>query len=223
MPVFRNTDHLYEVLGALFERMVQEPAIADRLVEGNLVVRFRYTDPQGVVTIDLRRKPVRHTFGESELSPDVEMIQSGDTYHLFWLGRLNVARAIATRQVVSRGSVPKALALLPAIKPAYALYPQVLRELGYEAMIPEERGQKGERRKARKVGWWAGLLGKARAVRVVRPEPVDYEALQQRLIPLVEDLPDGFWHIDLRPQVLPTGEPALKVQMLRRMRPRCAL
>jgi 2-oxoisovalerate dehydrogenase E1 component len=218
MPVFRDTDHLYEVLGALFERMAQEPAIADRLVEGNLVVRFRYTDPPGVVTIDLRRKPVRYTFGESDLSPDVEMIQSGDTFHLFWLGRLNVARAIATRQVVSRGSAPKALALLPAIKPAYALYPQVLRELGYEAMIPKEGGGKGEARTTRKEGWWAGLLGKVRAASAARPEPVDYGALQQHLIPLVEDLADSFWHIDLRPQVLPAEEIPLKLEMLRRMR-----
>ena len=66
------------------------------------------------------------------------MIQSGDTAHLFWLGQLNVARAIATRKVVSRGSVPKALALLPAIKPAFDLYPQVLQELGYDEMIPRE-------------------------------------------------------------------------------------
>ena len=114
MPVFRDSDHLYQVLGALFERVRDEPAIAERLLEGNLVVRFRFTDPEGVATVDLRRAPITYTLGESDLEPDVEMTQSGDTAHQFWLGRLNVARAIATRKVVSRGSVPKALALLPA-------------------------------------------------------------------------------------------------------------
>jgi len=42
---------------------------------------------------------------ETGLKPDLEMIQSADTAHDFWLGRLNVPRAIATRRVVSRGPV----------------------------------------------------------------------------------------------------------------------
>ena len=53
VPVFRDTDHLYQALRALFERIQREPAIADRLLEGNLVVRFRFTEPEGVATIDL--------------------------------------------------------------------------------------------------------------------------------------------------------------------------
>ena len=147
MPVFHDTDHLYQVLGTLFERVSTEPAIVERLVEGNLVVRFRFSDPEGAVTVDLRRAPIRYTLGESDLVADVEMIQSGDTAHQFWLGRLNVARAIATRKVISRGSVPKALALLPAVKPVFEIYPQVLRELGYGEMVEERRGDKETRRR----------------------------------------------------------------------------
>ena len=64
MTVFRDTDHLYQVLGALFERVAAEPAIVDRLLEGNLVVRFRFTEPDGAVTNDLRQAPLTFTFGE---------------------------------------------------------------------------------------------------------------------------------------------------------------
>ncbi len=217
MPVFRSTEHLYQVLGALFERMARQPDVADKLLEGNLVVRFRYTDPPGAATIDLRRKPISFTFGESDLSPDVEMIQSADTSHLFWLGRLNIARAIATRQVVSRGSVPKALALLPAVKPAFDLYPQVLRELGYEALIPQEAGVQAPAR-AGKAGWWARLTGRGRAARGGEPVTVDEAALNRHYIPLVDDLPDDFWRVELRTQDLPAEEIPLKIEMLRRMR-----
>jgi len=218
VPVFRDTDHLYQVLGALFERVAAEPAIAARLLEGNLVVRFRFTDPEGAATIDLRRAPIRYTLGESDLEPDVEMIQSGDTAHQFWLGRLNVARAIATRKVISRGSVPKALALLPAVKPAFQIYPQVLRELGYEEMVPQERRERGERREERGEGWLARLLGKRRAARGMGPVEVDYEALNRHFIPLVKDLPDDLWRTKVQAQDLPTDEIPLKVEMLRRMR-----
>ena len=158
MPIFRNTDHLYQVLGTLFDQTAADPAIADRLLEGNLIVRFRFTDPEGSVTIDLRTAPITYKFGESDLSPDVETIQSGDTAHQFWLGRLNVARAIATRKVISRGSVPKALALLPAVKPMFEIYPRVLRDLGYEEMLPLEKEER-RRRRGRKEGWLARLFG----------------------------------------------------------------
>ncbi|MFQ6102347.1 MAG: transketolase C-terminal domain-containing protein [Anaerolineae bacterium] len=196
MPVFRDTEHLYQVLGALFERVSAEPAIADRLLEGKLVVRFRFTDPEGAVTIDLRQAPITYTFGESDLEPDVEMIQSGDTTHQFWLGRLNVARAIATRKVISRGSVPKALALLPAVKPAFEIYPQVLHELGYEEMIPEER-RKG--RDKGKEGRLIRLLGRLRAPGGVAPVDINYGTLNRHFIPLVEDIPDDLWRVELRP------------------------
>ena len=102
MPIFRDTDHLYQVLGALFDRLSTEPQVANRLLESKLIVRFRYKDPEGIVTVDMRSAPISYRFGESDLEPDVEMIQSGDTSHQFWQGKLNVARAIATRKVVRR-------------------------------------------------------------------------------------------------------------------------
>jgi 2-oxoisovalerate dehydrogenase E1 component len=214
MPVFRDTDHLYQVLGALFDKVAAEPAVADRLLKGNLVVRFRYKDPEGVATIDLREAPITYTFGESDLKADVEMIQSGDTSHQFWLGKLNVARAIATRKVVSRGSVPKALALLPAVKPAFEIYPQVLRELGYDELIPVEK-KRGERRGERKEGWVARLFGRRRSAGVAE---IDDVALNRHFIPLLEEVPEDLGRVEVRAQQLPTDRAALKKEMLRRMR-----
>jgi 2-oxoisovalerate dehydrogenase E1 component len=222
MAVFRDTEQLYEVLGALFERVAAEPEIAKRLLEGNLVVRFRYTEPEGLVTIDLRRSPLTYSFGASDLKPDVEMIQSGDTSHQFWLGRLSVARAIATRQIVSRGSVPKALALLPAIKPAFDIYPQVLRELGYGEMIPEEKGEGKEEKGEARKGWLARAVGPRNArpqlLRRGRRAEFDYGALNRRFIPVVEEVPDSLWRVEVRAQNLPADVAALKIEMLRRMR-----
>jgi 2-oxoisovalerate dehydrogenase E1 component len=221
MPVFRDTQHLYEVFGALFERLTAERTLVKGLLEGNLVVRFRFTDPDGAATIDLRRAPIRWVFGDTDLEPDVEMIQSGDHAHQFWLGRLNVARAIATRKVVARGSVPKALALLPAIKPAFDIYAQVLRDLGYEEMIPEEREARGRQPEARgkREGGWAGWLARLFGVRQGPGElDVDYEALARHPIPVVEDLPDDLGRVAVRPQDLPAGGTALRLEMLRRMR-----
>jgi hypothetical protein len=85
---FRDTDHLYEVLGALFARMRDEEAITEKLLRGDLIIRFIYTEPDGQATVDLTKEPITFVLGESDLEPDVEMSQSADTAHLFWLGKL---------------------------------------------------------------------------------------------------------------------------------------
>jgi hypothetical protein len=141
MSYFRDTDHLCEVLGALFTRLRDEEAIAAKLLEGNLVIRFVFTEPDGQATVDLTKEPITFVLGESDLEPDVEMSQSADTAHLFWLGKVNVPRAIATGKIIARGSVPKAFKLLPAVKPAFTVYPKVLRELGWSSRrgAPEPR------------------------------------------------------------------------------------
>ena len=204
MPYFRDTEHLYEVMRAFFERVQQEEEIVERLVEADLIIRFNYRDPEGTITIDLTKKPIAVHFGPSDIAADVEMTSSADTSHLFWLGRLNVPRAIATRKIVARGSVPKALKLLPAIKPAFDIYPQVLRELGYEELIPVEKVKKRAR---------PGLL--ERLFRRRRPLKIDYAALNRHFIPIVEEVPPQ--EVEFVEQPLPTEEKELKVEMLRRM------
>jgi 2-oxoisovalerate dehydrogenase E1 component len=204
---FGDTDHLYQVLGALFARMRDEEAIAEKLLEGNLIVRFTYTDPDGQATVDLTKAPIAFVLGESELEPDVEMSQSADTAHLFWLGKVNLPRAIATRNIVARGSVPKALKLLPAVKPAFTIYPEVLRELGYEDLIPP---QKAATKKPLKAVLGRLLRGRPKAAKM------DYAELNAHYIPLLEDEAPAE-EIKFLEQALPAEETALKIEMVRRM------
>lgn len=207
MSTFRDADQFYKIMDAVFCRVQQTPEVAQALRAGDLVVRFRYHDPQAEITVDLTRDPITWTFGPSDQPADVEMSQSGDTSHLFWLGRLNVPRAIATRQVVARGSVPKALALLPAVRPVFGLYEQVLRELGYGELIPPATEKKQKK----------GLRGLKRLLRRAKALEVDYEALNRHLIPLLEGEVPEPEVVFLQPD-LPADERALRVEMLRRMR-----
>jgi 2-oxoisovalerate dehydrogenase E1 component len=209
MPYFRNTDHFYKVMRTFFERVQQEEEVVEALVEADLIIRFKYRDPEGTITIDLTRKPIAVHFGPTDIAADVEMTSSADISHLFWLGKLNVPRAIATRKIVARGSVPKALKLLPAIKPAFDIYLQVLRELGYGELIPKERRESRVERKR-------GLLERLRALISRAPKlEIDYAALNRHFIPIVEELPPE--EIEFVEQALPTKEKELKVEMLRRM------
>jgi pyruvate/2-oxoglutarate/acetoin dehydrogenase E1 component/TPP-dependent pyruvate/acetoin dehydrogenase alpha subunit len=194
-------------MGALFERIAATPEIAGELLEGRMVVRFRWKEPAGEATIDLRSPPIAFTMGPSELDPDVEMIQSADVAHRFWLGGLNVPQAIATRKVVSKGSVPKALKLLPAVKPAFDLYREVLREKGLESSIPAV--STGRRRRPGRRFWRKWFRGGASRLRIP-----SREELNRHHIPIRRSAPGG---VPIHASTLPEEERALKRTMLERM------
>ena len=138
---FKDTEQMYECFGALFERARSDPTIGQKLARAGIIVRFEYTDPEGAITIDLKNEPQEEGtyanvyLGECDLAPDVVMKQSADFSHRFWHGKENAITAIATRKISASGDIGKALALLPAIRPLFRLYPKVLAELGYSDMI----------------------------------------------------------------------------------------
>jgi 2-oxoisovalerate dehydrogenase E1 component len=209
MPVFHDSAQLYRVLGAFFERVMGRPELEDAFVAGHFVLRFRYREPEGQVTIDLRRKPVRWEFGETSLAPDLEMIQSADVAHQFWLGRLNVPAALATRKVVARGPVAKALKLLPAVKPTFPLYEATLRDLGLSALVPDRpRQPEGLFDRAR------SLLGRRDSARGPSPQ---VESFTLPMALLDEGAAEPSLPSFRREAAPPAEERALRVEMLRRM------
>jgi len=138
---FKDAEEMYRCFGALFERARFDPQIGPKIAKAGIIVRFEYTDPEGVITIDLKNEPKEEGayatiyLGECDLSPDVVMKQSADFSHRFWHGKENAIAALATRKISASGSVQKALALLPAIRPLFRLYPKVLAELGRSDII----------------------------------------------------------------------------------------
>lgn len=135
MGAFRDTAHLYKVVGGLFDRVKADPEVARKLLGGRLVVKFLYRDPEGEVTVDLTGPEIAYDLGPSKRRPDVEIRSSADTAHTFWSGKLNVPIAMATGKVKAKGSMTKALALLPALKPVFAMYEKTLRDLGETRML----------------------------------------------------------------------------------------
>jgi 2-oxoisovalerate dehydrogenase E1 component len=202
MGTFQSTEELYQIMDAFFSRLSQDEQISGRLVQGNFILRLRFREPEGMVTIDLRRLPVSYTFGESDLVPDVELTSSADLAHQFWLGRVNIPLAVATRQIVVRGSIRKVLDLLPAITPAFQIYPRVLEELGYRDLLPRAAPAKKRRR---------GL-----ELPFLRPRArIEGERLPRPAIPIVEEVPPE--PPRRPPSPLPQDPALLRREMLRRM------
>lgn len=141
MPVFKSYDELHTLMGKLYDESKCDGRIAPKIKDSNLVIQFRYDDPHAVVTINAASTPTQTgaffdvLWGEVGLKPDVEMSMKADIAHQFWHGKINLMAALARRQIVAKGPIPKILKLLPAVEPMYEMYPRILRELGRADLI----------------------------------------------------------------------------------------
>ena len=215
MAFFRDTEHLYSVLDTFFTAMAGEGEIARAMLAGKFVLRFRYSQPDGQITVDLRGDDLVWELGDCTLQPDLEMIQEADIAHRFWSGKLSVPKALALRQVVSRGDVAKALKLLPALKPAYPLYARVLEQMGEQELLhvlDEPSNDQGM--VARIRGAWPRRLS-LRSMLKRKVSTVDFGALPP--FPIPTERTGGPVPLTFRESTLPTDAPALRREMLSRM------
>lgn len=166
MTPYKDREDFVEIMSALWSAIFENPEIRGSVEQESLIVKFRFTDLDCELFIDLKSDPARFYWDPGKDAPfDVEMIQDSGVSHKFWMQTLNVPLAIGTRKVVAKGSVQKALRLIPALKPAFAMYPQVLRDLGREELLRVDEKKKKKRKKgfsifSRKGKWTCdpGLL-----------------------------------------------------------------
>lgn len=148
MSPYRDKGELVAILSALWDEIFATSAVVEKVAGEKLVVKFRYTDFKTALFIDISGETPNYFWDPEEGTPfDVEMIQTSETSHKFWMEQLNVPMAIATRKVVAKGSVQKALKLLPALKPAFALYPAILRRMGREDLLEAKTAKKKKKRR----------------------------------------------------------------------------
>ena len=131
MGLFNDSETFEKMLGGFFKLMADTPVIADKLLASNLIVRFRYSDPDVVIIVDCSGDRVDVRPGDRETKEIVDMSMSADIAHKFWFGKVNLMAALTRKQMIAKGPIPKILKLLPAIKPSYAMYPKYLEENGY--------------------------------------------------------------------------------------------
>jgi hypothetical protein len=127
MAVFANTEKMYEVLGTLFNTLMNHPSVGPKFVESNITIKFTINDPSGAIWLTPENGVI---CGDSDLKPTIEMTLSGDTCHQFWLQEVSMPIALAKGLIKAKGPLPKVLKLLPLLKPAYEAYPEISRKYG---------------------------------------------------------------------------------------------
>ncbi len=129
MPVFENTQKMYEVLGSLFETLLKDATAGPKFVESEIVIKFEISDPSGNIWL-LPDEGGKVVCGSASVKPTIEMTLSGDTCHKFWLQQIAMPVALAKGLIKAKGPMPKVIKLLPLLKPAYAAYPDIAKAHG---------------------------------------------------------------------------------------------
>jgi hypothetical protein len=82
MAIFANTEKMYEVLGTLFNTLMNHPSVGPKFVESNIIIKFTINDPSGIIWLTPDKGVI---CGDADCKPTIEMTLSGDTCHQFWL------------------------------------------------------------------------------------------------------------------------------------------
>ncbi|MBN9620003.1 MAG: SCP2 sterol-binding domain-containing protein [Actinobacteria bacterium] len=132
MTKFTNEADAKKYLGGIFEQAMADDALAAELAT-DIVLRISYTDPDWTLTVDMGNRKVY--FDACELAPAVEMFMTSDNGNKFWLGKLNLAAAMAKGQVRAKGSFPKILKLVPASRKLVPRYEAMVRDSGRDDLL----------------------------------------------------------------------------------------
>lgn len=149
MGFFISKEDIQDVLSKLWDRILADDSMVNTFSTIKIVVIFEFRDVKTNLIIDNSGEKPTYSW-DSKIKGDVVMMLDSHTAHLFWSEKLNVPLALATRKVVARGSLQKALKLLPALKPAFGIYRQLLTDLNRSISEGEEKKTGKLKRKKKK-------------------------------------------------------------------------
>jgi hypothetical protein len=134
MPYFADADDVYAHIGKLFQDVAADPELGPRLRRADCTVQQRLRRPDALVTVRMGggEEPLQADLGQSTLPPDVVLQMDADIAHRLWLGRINMAVALARGEIRARGPSAAVLRLIPLIGPLAERYQAQLEGAGRE-------------------------------------------------------------------------------------------
>jgi putative sterol carrier protein len=119
---FTDAADVYQYLGGAFRTANETAGVGEKLRAADIVLRLDYSCPDSSITVVLKEPSIEVMEGDSDLMPDVHMSMSADNGNKFWRGEYDVAVGLASGEVKAKGPISKILKLIPAAKPVFPLY-----------------------------------------------------------------------------------------------------
>lgn len=141
MPLFKDEEELYAVLGDFFEEVAKtdeskEMIAATDVGDGyDAFVQYVYHKPEGKITWAEEDGKLKVVCGDTDMQPELVFEQTADVGQKFWLGKLDLQQALARQQITARGPLAKALKVMPMLEKIYPAYREYLEELGREDLL----------------------------------------------------------------------------------------
>jgi hypothetical protein len=141
---FKSKKEFKAVMDELFTIMSTDPKMGPKLAAARVPQRWEFTDFDMVINVTYADPKtakkghfLRWVWGDDECDwePAVEMKMNSEIANRYFQGKENVPIAIARGRIKARGSVPKALKLIPITKPIYRMYREMLEEEGYDHLV----------------------------------------------------------------------------------------
>jgi putative sterol carrier protein len=122
---YADAEQLERVYSAMFEAVADDDSM-QRMVDDQMVINFRLSDPDADIWVDGRSAPVVTTFAPIEgVSATLTATLSADSMHELLLGTLPLGRALLFRKLKVSGSRSKAMGLEPLLHACQAVYPEI--------------------------------------------------------------------------------------------------
>ncbi len=134
MAAFSEEAEVYEFLGGVFRRGLEDEPLVAKLRPSGVVLRITYTDPDAVITLDMPGAALYEGAGAGP-APNVELFMTADTGNRFWLGKVILPVALAKGQVRAKGPVAKLLKVLPLAKGMFGPYREHLESVGRKDLL----------------------------------------------------------------------------------------
>ena len=113
MDRFADASDVYVRIGRLIEDLLADPLVAERLSTVDGVVQYRLSEPEAMITVDLRagRTPAVH-YGDSALEPLIVLNGDAEIARRLWSGELDTTIALARDELSAAGPTEKLLTAL---------------------------------------------------------------------------------------------------------------
>lgn len=129
MSLYRDADHLYATLRALFDRLERaDPDASAPLLKSRLVIQLQTRQPEATVTLDARHNRVVRHYGRSPVDPALTIRLDADTLDEILSGRLPLTRALGQKRVEVKGPIWKSMPLADLFRRSQDIYTAVRQE-----------------------------------------------------------------------------------------------
>lgn len=128
MAYFADAAEVYHYIGGAFRLADDHPVAGPKLRAADLVLRLEYSNPSASLTIRLTSEGIQVIEGETDVKADISISMSADNANKFWRGEYNATVGMAKGEAKARGPIGKVLKLLPAAKPVFPLYKELVAQ-----------------------------------------------------------------------------------------------